>query len=64
MPVGLAYRPRDREGSLAALREFLDAYNSPVGFLLPGDTVADGEPVERLGERVVELPYWLYLLVC
>jgi hypothetical protein len=64
VPVGLAYRQRDREASLAAVREFLEAYDSSVGFLLAGDTVADGEAVERLGERVVELPYWLYLLVC
>jgi predicted AAA+ superfamily ATPase len=64
VPVGLAYRPRDREGSLAAVRSFLETYDTPVGFLLAGDTLAAGEPVERLGDGVLQLPYWLYLLVC
>ena len=64
VPVGLAYQTRDRETSLAAVREFAAAYESPVGFLLVGDTFRGAEPIEHLGDGVVQLPYWLYVLLC
>ena len=64
VPIGLAYRSRDRESSIDVLEEFKDAYDAPVGFLLAGDTVRDTKPVEHLGDGVVTLPYWLYLLLC
>jgi hypothetical protein len=64
VPVGLAYRPDEREATLAAVREFTDAYDVPVGLLLVGDTVRGAAPVDHLGDGVVQLPYWLYLLLC
>lgn len=64
VPLGLAYRPNQREESLAAIREFLTEYDSPVGILLTGDTVQQSEPIDNLGDGVVQLPYWLYLLLC
>jgi Predicted ATPase (AAA+ superfamily) len=64
VPLGLAYRPNQREESLAAIREFLRQYDSPVGILLTGDTVQQGEPITDLGDGVIQLPYWLYLLLC
>ena len=64
VPVGLAYRPREREDSLAALQEFIESYNVSLGFLLTGDTVRGTQPIEHLGNGIIELPYWLYLLLC
>ncbi|MFB6137026.1 MAG: AAA family ATPase [Halobacteriaceae archaeon] len=63
VPVGLAYRPGDRADSLAAVREFQATYDAPLGLLLTGDTVPDEDPV-TLAEGVVEVPFWLYLLIC
>jgi len=64
VPVGMAYRPHERADSLAAIREFKRTYDTPLGLLLAGDTVRDGDPVEELEEGIIELPYWLYLLLC
>jgi predicted AAA+ superfamily ATPase len=63
VPVGLTYRP-PAEGTLAAVEEFLDEYDAPLGFLLTGHTVSTERPVALRGDRVVQLPYWLYLLLC
>jgi predicted AAA+ superfamily ATPase len=64
VPIGLAYQSRDRDEALAAVREFKQAYETPVGFLLVGDTLRGADPVNQLNEGVVQLPYWLYLLLC
>ena len=64
VPVGMAYRPRDRDDTLATMREFAGDYDAPVGFLLAGDTVGGRDPVETLGDGIIQLPYWLYLLLC
>jgi len=64
VPIGLAYRSRDRETALAAVREFQDEYDAPVGFLLAGDTVRGSKPIQQVGDGVIQLPYWLYLLLC
>lgn len=64
VPIGLAYRSRDRDESRAALQEFKDAYDAPVGLLLAGDTVRGADPIETLGDGIIKLPYWLYLLLC
>ncbi|MDB2276712.1 hypothetical protein PM022_19745, partial [Halorubrum ezzemoulense] len=64
VPIGLAYQSREREDSLEAILEFKQAYDVPVGFLLAGDTVACNQPIEDLGEGVIQLTYWLYLLLC
>ena len=64
VPVGLAYRPHERESSLAAVEEFLAEYDTPLGFLLAGDTVRGEHPVRELSRGVVQLPYWLYLVLC
>jgi predicted AAA+ superfamily ATPase len=63
VPVGLAYRAGERDDTLAALREFRDAHDAPLGLLVTGDTSDRTRPVSRHGTGVVELPYWLYLLV-
>lgn len=64
VPIGLAYRSRERETALDAVREFKAAYDAPVGFVLAGDTVRGNSPVAELGDGVIQLPYWLYLLLC
>lgn len=64
VPIGLAYQSREREESLEAVREFKEAYDVPLGFILAGDTVRGRQPIEDLGEGIIQLPYWLYLLLC
>ena len=61
VPVGLAYRPGDRESTIAALREFMATYEAPVGVSIGGD---HGREEIRLDDGIVELPYWLYMLLC
>lgn len=64
VPVALAYRPpvaarRD------AVRAFLDAYDAPVGLVVTGETVGDdGDGAVTRHGRLLEVPYWLYLLLC
>jgi predicted AAA+ superfamily ATPase len=64
VPVGLAYQSRDQEESLAAVQEFRQTYETPLGFLVTGDTVRGRQPVEEVDDGVIRLPYWLYLLLC
>jgi len=64
VPIGLAYQSREREASLEAVQEFKEAYDVPLGFILAGDTVRGRQPIEDLGEGIIQLPYWLYLLLC
>ncbi|WP_256301685.1 AAA family ATPase [Haloarchaeobius salinus] len=63
VPVVLAYRP-PIDDSLDVITEFLDEYDVPVGFLLTGDTVSTEEPITLRENRVIQLPYWFYLLLC
>ncbi|MFB6104457.1 MAG: AAA family ATPase [Halobacteriaceae archaeon] len=64
IPVGLAYRPGDLDPARAAVEEFRATYETPLGFLVTGDTVRpnDVAPVEY-EDGIVTLPYWLYLMV-
>jgi predicted AAA+ superfamily ATPase len=64
VPVGMAYRSRERDDSIATLREFRRSYETPVGLLLTSDTARGGGRVEHLGDGIVQIPYWLYLLLC
>jgi len=64
VPVGLAYRDREREAALAAVREFTGEYDTPLGLLVVGDTVRGRDGVTLLEGGIVQVPYWLYLLVC
>jgi predicted AAA+ superfamily ATPase len=64
VPIGLAYRSRDRDDALAAVQEFKQAYDIPLGLVLVGDTVRGTEPIQALDDGVIQLPYWLYLLLC
>ena len=64
VPAGLAYQPSERADTAAAVREFIGAYDVPLGLLLVGDTVRGSEGIEDLGDGLVQVPYWLYLLVC
>ncbi|WP_440991579.1 AAA family ATPase [Haloarchaeobius baliensis] len=63
VPVALAYRP-PIDDSLDVLSEFLDEYEVPVGFLLTGDTVPTEDPITLQRDRIIQLPYWFYLLLC
>lgn len=63
VPVALAYRPPVDE-SRAALTAFLDQYDTPLGILLVGDTVRGSDEVQLLDDRIIQLPYWLYMLLC
>ena len=62
VPVALAYRPPADEAQ-AALEEFLATYDTVVGLLVTGGTVGETDAIGRDG-RVVEVPYWLYLMRC
>ena len=64
VPIGLAYQSGQHEAAIAALREFTNEYDAPVGFLLAGNTVGGQQPIENLGDGIIQLPYWLYLLLC
>ncbi|WP_229126528.1 DUF4143 domain-containing protein [Halapricum desulfuricans] len=64
VPIGLAYQSQEREESLEAVQEFKEAYDTPLGFLLAGDTTRGRQPIEHLGGGIIQLPYWLYLLLC
>ena len=63
VPIALAYHPHEYESSLAALTEFRNTYDAPLGLLVAGDTVDDGG-IDQPTEDIVQLPYWLYLLLC
>lgn len=63
VPVGFAYRP-PIERTRRAVEAFLDRYDCPVGFLLVGDTVATDRPITLHDGRIIQLPYWFYLLLC
>jgi predicted AAA+ superfamily ATPase len=64
VPVGLAYSGRLHEEAIGAVRAFRRHYDTPVGFVLAGDTVVSNEAVRDLGDGLIELPYWLYLALC
>ena len=64
VPIGLAYRSRERDDALAAVQEFKDTFDTPLGFLLIGDTVRGTDPIQIRNEGIIQLPYWLYLLLC
>lgn len=63
VPVGFGYRPLVDE-PLDAVKEFLDTYDAPIGLLLTVDTVSTDEPIVRRDDRIVQPPYWFYLLLC
>jgi hypothetical protein len=52
------------DDDVAAVEAFCDAYDVPFGVVLTGDTVPGPDGVSRHAERVVRVPYWLYLLLC
>jgi predicted AAA+ superfamily ATPase len=62
VPVGLAYRP-PIEDATAPVREFTETYETPIGIVLTGDTVRREQPI-TVEDGIVQLPYWLYLLLC
>lgn len=64
VPIGFAYRSQSYAPSRAALQEFMQVYDTPVGFLLTGDTMHSDRPIERLDDNIITLPYWLYLFIC
>ena len=64
VPIAMAYHAREHEPSLDATREFMNSYDTPVGFVLVGDTVSGAGTVKTLDDGVIQLPYWLYLMLC
>jgi predicted AAA+ superfamily ATPase len=64
VPIGLTYQPSEREPTLAALEAFQAEYDAPVAFLLRGEQSRAPDPIDEIQEGIIELPYWLYLLLC
>lgn len=64
VPIGLAYQSREREEAVTAVREFKEAYDVPLGLILVGDTLRGAQPITNIGDGIIQLPYWLYLLLC
>lgn len=64
VPVALAYSGRMHQDAIGAVRSFRARYDTPVGFVLTGDTVDRDGAVRDLGDGLIELPYWLYLSLC
>jgi len=64
VPIGLAYRPGEREETLATVREFSAEYDAPVGLVLSSEMDRQSESIEEVSDGVIELPYWFYLLLC
>lgn len=64
VPISLAYQPREQDEAQSALNEFQAEYEAPVGFLLTGDVIHDTQPIASVEDGIIELPYWLYLLLC
>lgn len=64
VPIGLGYRPREREDVVETIQEFREEYDAPVGFVVTGDTLRGVEPVAEVSDGVIQLPFWLYLLLC
>jgi len=63
VPVGLAYRPSGPDAT-ASVREFLDAYDAPVGLVLTGDAVQSAARPITVEDGLIRLPYWFFLLLC
>ena len=63
VPIGFAYRSSEHEPTQAAVEEFTGAYDAPVGFVLAGDTVRGGDAIEVLADGIIQLPYWLFLML-
>jgi hypothetical protein len=64
LPIGLAYRSRERVDILAALQEFNKSFDAPLGFLLTGDTIRGTDPIQRHDDGIIQIRYWFYLLLC
>ena len=64
VPIGLAYRSRERDDALAAVQEFQQTFDTSLGFLLMGDTVRGTDPIQIRDDGIIQLPYWLYLMLC
>ena len=64
VPIALSYRSSTYQTKLDALAEFRDQYQAPVRLLVSGDTSNRLEPVMEQEGGVIELPFWLYLLLC
>jgi len=63
VPVGLAYRPSEKPEKQSSIQEFLDSYEVPVGILLAGNTLPAGDQIKLIDDRLVQVPYWFYLLL-
>lgn len=64
IPVGLAYRPGELESVRSALGEFCETYEPPLAMLVTSDAVRNGDPIAYSPtDRILELPYWFYLML-
>jgi predicted AAA+ superfamily ATPase len=64
VPVALAYRPSARGARLNALTAFKKAYKAPIGLLVTGETSRGLDPITVPENGIIQLPYWLYLMLC
>ncbi|QCC51411.1 ATP-binding protein [Halapricum salinum] len=64
VPIALTYRGRHQDTKHDALDEFQDQYRAPVGFLVTGDAGNRLDPIAHREPGIIELPYWLYLMLC
>jgi hypothetical protein len=64
VPVALAYRSSDRPDAIDGLAAFTRNYDTPVQFLVSSQTSRETAAVAEPEPGLVELPYWLYLLLC
>lgn len=64
VPVALAYRSSTRKNKLEALSQFTEVYESPVQLLLTGEQARTAEPIVEVEDDIIELPYWLFLILC
>lgn len=64
VPIALTYRGRHQDAKRDVLEEYHDRYHAPVGLLITGDTGNRLDPIAHREQGIIELPYWLYLMLC
>jgi predicted AAA+ superfamily ATPase len=64
VPVALAYQSSERPDAIDGLAAFTRNYDAPMQFLVTGQTSRDTPAIAEPEPGLVELPYWLYLLLC
>jgi predicted AAA+ superfamily ATPase len=63
VPVGFAYRPDSVTNVKQAVSAFRSNFDAPVGFVVASDLAAGRDSLSHLGDGLVQLPYWFYLVM-